>query len=117
MIDNIVNKILNGENLTQSELKYFVDECEINFITNDISSEYSEITSICKYKDKRFIVHWREYFNSNYEDVTSYCKNIYNQPIIVNDYKSYPLSRYIHNYYNSNGNIIYSYINDRENDE
>lgn len=57
MIDNIVNKILNNENLTQSELKYFVDECEINFITGDVSSEYSEITSICKYKNKRFIVH------------------------------------------------------------
>ena len=38
MIDNIVNKILNGENLTQSELKYFVDECEINFIIGDTTN-------------------------------------------------------------------------------
>ena len=113
MIDDIINKILNGENLTQSELKYFVDECEINFITGDVSSKYSEITSICKYKDRRFIIHWREYFYNN----DTVCNNVYNQPIIVNNYKSYPLSRYVHNYYNSIGNIIYSYIEDRETDE
>ena len=90
--------------------------------SSDYKSKYKKVYQINLNtygvtKDKRFIVHWREYFNSNCEDVTSYCKNIYNQPIIVSDYKSYPLSRYIHNYYNSNGNIIYSYINNRENDK
>lgn len=117
MIDNIVNKILNNENLTQSELKYFVDECEITFITGDTGLEYSEITSICKYKDKRFIVHWKEYFTLICDNNTTYYKSVYNQPIIVNNYKSYPLSKYVHTYYNNKGNIIYSYIDNRETDE
>ena len=113
MIDSIVNKILNGENLIQSELEYFVDECEINFIIDNVSLEYSEITSICKYKDKKFIIHWKECFYNN----DTICNNIYNQPILVNKYESYPLPRYIHNYYNNKGDIIYSYINDRDTDE
>lgn len=104
-INNIMKKLHKNEDLYYDEIifllqKYAIWEKE-RFLLDDNTEQ---VFTLCKYKDQFILIDW-------YRGIDNFDNSDFpNQPVLIKEICSEPITQTIHSFYDNNGNIVYYVI-------
>ena len=93
-VETLVNKIRNHIDLSESEIRWIVLECEIYSEQVEDATYYDEIVTISKLNDDYIITYWNKSINLDYRE-----HEFPNQPLLINKIKTNKIVQYQHVFY------------------